>query len=745
MFQNPVTSAPIDNFPDPTVIRGRDGFWYAYGTGGAWTQGGDYHRMQIARSDDLVSWEYVSDVFTAETEPRYDGKGDDAQRMYWAPAIEYVDGRYVLYYSYVVNDGDDRSWRAIGAATAPTPAGPWTDSGAAVVPPSTWSPRPGVELTSTTIDPELVTGPDGTRYLFYGGWDGGVRAVQLSTDGLRSVGETTQIALPVRYEAPYVVRHGEYYYLFLSALGGCCDGPVSAYPVHVARSKNVLGPYVARDGSSMLDQHGSGTLVQAPNGNQWVSTGHTAQATDAAGQDWLVSHAIDRGDPFRWGRASKRPMVINRLDWIDGWPTARAGRGLPDGVARAPEVDPWVADAFEAGDGIGRVWRPAPGWDVDHEAAGGYVRGERGADRDLQARRPVHGDLRVRGAVRLESDTPGSAGFTLGRRHHDHDHGRGGVRVTIDRSAGALVAEVDRAGRTSRTTTPLPASFSYRDWHELEIRIRGRTLRAEVSNVGQYGPVATVQTRLPRQRGAGLLGLTADDTDAGFDDITAASLATPVTTKAPDPEVGPPDASLAEEFDNTLGDEWNWVREPAADVESGQLAFGVQSGEIIDERPGPDNTASLLLRELPEGDWTAETRVRVPFGETLPHEWPQAGLVVYGGDDQHVSLTVTAKDGTRMNSFGKEIIDQQSPLYAFGQVGATADTMWLRLQHRVDDENAEHEFRAATSTDGKHWTWHGVRTLPTDADLRIGFGAFGGLTGENYLARFDYLRFFRPR
>src|SRR5690606_18022082 len=129
---------------------------------------------KIARSRDLTEWEYVGDVFTDETEPKYDGHGDDAVRMYWAPDIEYFGGRYLLYYSFVVNVGNDKSWRAIGVATAPTPAGPWTDSGAYVTGPETWEPRPGQTAWRNVIDPEVISTPDGKRYLYYGSVNGGV-------------------------------------------------------------------------------------------------------------------------------------------------------------------------------------------------------------------------------------------------------------------------------------------------------------------------------------------------------------------------------------------------------------------------------------------------------------------------------------------------------------------------------------------------------------------------------------------
>ncbi|MGH3729622.1 MAG: hypothetical protein ACRDTU_12875 [Micromonosporaceae bacterium] len=68
--------------------------------------------------------------------------------------------------------------------------------------------------------------------------------------------------------------------------------------------------------------------------------------------------------------------------------------------------------------------------------------------------------------------------------------------------------------------------------------------------------------------------------------------------------------------------------------------------------------------------------------------------------------------------------------------------------HRRPD-NAEHEYRAATSVDGVHWVCHGVRTLPAGPQPRVGLIAFEAEDDptdatDGLTARFDYLRFHRP-
>ena len=78
------------------------------------------------------------------------------------------------------------------------------------------------------------------------------------------------------------------------------------------------------------------------NGNRWVGPGHNAVFTDFSGQDWTVYHAVDRNDPYFQGATgfTKRPLLMDPLDWIDGWPQVRAGRWASDRPMPAPAAQP---------------------------------------------------------------------------------------------------------------------------------------------------------------------------------------------------------------------------------------------------------------------------------------------------------------------------------------------------------------------------------------------------------------------
>ena len=103
-----------------------------------------------------------------------------------------------------------------------------------------------------------------------------------------------------------------------------------------------LGPFLDRDGRSILAGRVGGTPVITQNGNRWVGTGHNAVITDFAGQDWTIYHAVDRNDPYYAGTVgyTKRPALIDPLDWQDGWPVVRGGRGPSADRTAGPVAQP---------------------------------------------------------------------------------------------------------------------------------------------------------------------------------------------------------------------------------------------------------------------------------------------------------------------------------------------------------------------------------------------------------------------
>jgi arabinan endo-1,5-alpha-L-arabinosidase len=330
----------VESCADPTVIRSQspgDPYWYAYCTTDPLNDedrnasgGFNFHLIPILRSLDLVQWTYVGDAFAARPSWIAPTSG------MWAPDIHYANGQYYLYYTApeTVAGGS-----AIGVATAPTAAGPFTDSGAPVV-----EPHPPACCPADwrwVFDPDVIE-VGGTTYIFYGSYFGGISVRVLTPDLLRSLpASQVQIALPNRYEGAHVVAHGGFFYLFVSATD-CCRGPLTGYSVFVGRSASILGPYVDREGASFLEGRIGGTPVISMNGNRWVGTGHNTVFEDFDGQWWTLYHAVDRFDPYFEGAVgfTKRPLLLDPLDWIDGWPTVRGNLWASDDGQRGPAAQP---------------------------------------------------------------------------------------------------------------------------------------------------------------------------------------------------------------------------------------------------------------------------------------------------------------------------------------------------------------------------------------------------------------------
>ncbi len=122
----------------------------------------------------------------------------------------------------------------------------------------------------------------------------------------------------------------------------CCNTALTGYSVFAGRSTSLLGPYVDREGVSLLAGRVGGTPVLSMNGNRWVGAGHNSVFQDFAGQYWTVYHAVDRFEPNYAGEVgfTKRPVLLDPVDWVDGWPMVRGGQWASDMPMPAPAAQP---------------------------------------------------------------------------------------------------------------------------------------------------------------------------------------------------------------------------------------------------------------------------------------------------------------------------------------------------------------------------------------------------------------------
>lgn len=288
-FSNPVIDTSL---PDPTVIRADDGHFYLYATE-------NIRNLPIYRSDNLVDWTFVGTAFSKETRPQWNRKGN-----LWAPDINRINGKYVLYYSKSEWGGE---WTCgIGVAVADRPEGPFEDRGALFI-----SNEIGVQ---NSID-QFYIEDNGRKYLFWGSFRG-IYGIELSDDGLSlKPGAVKQQVAGTFMEGSYIHKRGRYYYLFGSA-GTCCEGAKSTYRVTVGRSESLFGPYLDKQGRPLMDNHYE---VVVHKNRQVVGPGHNSEIiTDDEGTDWMLMHGFKSNDPD-----AGRVVWLTRIDWKDGWPAVK--------------------------------------------------------------------------------------------------------------------------------------------------------------------------------------------------------------------------------------------------------------------------------------------------------------------------------------------------------------------------------------------------------------------------------------
>ena len=297
-YTNPIISDK--SVPDPSVIRANDGYFYLYAT-----QTKTYW-MPVYRSKDLVNWEYQGTAFNKATEPDLPGGG-----AFWAPEIRFLNGKYVLYYSWAKMNGTDISYTAV--AVGDTPMGPFPDSKELIG---------NKEFGSNCID-QFYYEEDGKKYMFFGSFKG-IYVTELEDDGLTvKLGNDGKPTLKKQvcgnaFEGTNIYKKGKYYYLFAS-IGSCCNGVNASYQVVVGRSENLLGPYVDKDGKDMLKNNWE--LVLEGDGQKWIGPGHNSIIIqDDEGTDWMIYHSYLKKD----GEVGGRLGMLDRVLWTDnGWPYIR--------------------------------------------------------------------------------------------------------------------------------------------------------------------------------------------------------------------------------------------------------------------------------------------------------------------------------------------------------------------------------------------------------------------------------------
>lgn len=328
--QQPAPSAPqvigvtgdVEGTHDPSIIKDRS-TWYVFGTATEKMRDGE---LPVRCSQDLHHWSRCGYVLPGI--PQWIQKESPETKELWAPDISYFDGQYHLYYAFSAF-GKNTSGIALLTNKTLDPKDPqfhWIDQGLVL--------QSKADDDFNAIDPNLVLDENRQAWLAFGSFWSGIKMRKLDRKTGKLSAEDTRLyslasrarpdnappappGLPPNWEAieaPFIVQHGGYYYLFVS-FDLCCRGTKSTYKTMVGRSRSVTGPYLDKNGKSMMEGGGSPLLV----GNgRWLGPGGESILKQQDG-DIIVFHAYDAVT----GRPS---LQISTLTWNDGWPLAALGR-----------------------------------------------------------------------------------------------------------------------------------------------------------------------------------------------------------------------------------------------------------------------------------------------------------------------------------------------------------------------------------------------------------------------------------
>jgi arabinan endo-1,5-alpha-L-arabinosidase len=208
----------VDTVHDPAIIR-QGSTYYVFSTNGR------PGNLIPIRCWDLLHWRLCGHVF--DKLPDWAVKEIPRARAPWAPDISFYRGLYPLYYA-VSTFGSNES--VIGLATHKTldsqsPDYKWIDEGLVV--------HSHKEDNWNAIDPNFAMDKDGSAWLNWGSFWSGIKMRRIDpATGKFSNGDTTMYSLARRprpngcggaIEAPFLFRHGGYWYLFVS-FDQCCRG-----------------------------------------------------------------------------------------------------------------------------------------------------------------------------------------------------------------------------------------------------------------------------------------------------------------------------------------------------------------------------------------------------------------------------------------------------------------------------------------------------------------------------------------
>ena len=302
-----------------------------------------------------MNWVEVGTAFTDATRPNFvDNNPEGKKAAIWAPDIQYINGKYVLFYSLA--EWGNHWISTVGYAVSDSPVGPFVPKG------KVFNSR-DVDVENS-ID-QFFYEENGKYYMLWGSFRG-IYIMELDINSNMDITprlETKKQIAGNAYEGINLWKKDDYYYLF-GSIGSCCEGEKSTYTTVVGRSKSLFGPYLDRKGGSMMNNKHEVVLHK---NNRFVGTGHNSLLQiDDEGNTWMLYHAfeLNRLD-------AHRQVLLDKVLWDkDGWPYVENLQ--PSDKAEAPVVTSPVnlSNGMEAVISLKTPGNPAKDYHLEFKSGG---------------------------------------------------------------------------------------------------------------------------------------------------------------------------------------------------------------------------------------------------------------------------------------------------------------------------------------------------------------------------------------
>lgn len=284
-FSNAQQAVLRGDFADPSVIKVGDSY-YAAGTSSNWGPA-----FPLLKSKDLQDWQQIGSIFPDLTAW--------ADYYYWAPELNYDNGKVYVYYTAHKKGGN----LCVGVASADRPEGPYKDHGPLVCQEA--GSIDGFPMRDENNKLHLIWKEDGNSV----GKPTPIWIQEMNEERTALIGEKKEL---FRNDAPWeanlvegvsVIRHNGYF-LAIYAAAGCC-GPGCTYATGIARAKSLLGPWEKYAGNPILTPQGD-----------WMCPGHGTAVTHN-GKNYFMYHAYDRASNKYTGRqALIRGFEFTADNWL---------------------------------------------------------------------------------------------------------------------------------------------------------------------------------------------------------------------------------------------------------------------------------------------------------------------------------------------------------------------------------------------------------------------------------------------